>query len=97
MKKRLLATFLSFVIVIGLLPGTAWAAEEPGSSPEHPLAVGAEALDIEGDVVNGVSEEWLDEHGATRENPIYLEITLPDAVLNCCTVPSITIVKSGRT
>ena len=82
MKKRLLATFLSFVIVIGLLPGTAWAAEEPGSSPEHPLAVGAEALDIEGDVVNGVSEEWLDEHGATRENPIYLEITLPDAVKN---------------
>ena len=29
MKKRLLATFLSFVIVIGLLPSTAWAAE-PG-------------------------------------------------------------------
>ena len=29
MKKRLLATFLSFVIVIGLLPSTAWAAD-PG-------------------------------------------------------------------
>lgn len=79
MKKRLLATFLSFVIVIGLLPGTAWAAEEPGSSPEHPLAVGAEALDITGTVVNGISDSWLaNKHPeATHEDPIYLEVTIP--------------------
>ncbi len=79
MKKRLLATFLSFVIVIGLLPGTAWAVEEPGSSPEHPLAVGAEALDITGTVVNGISDSWLaNKHPeATHEDPIYLEVTIP--------------------
>ncbi len=82
MKKRRVAAFLLLAMALSLLPGAAWAAEEPGSSPEHPLAVGAEALDIEGDVANGVSEKWLDEHGATRENPIYLEITLPDAVEN---------------
>lgn len=82
MKKWLLAIALSLVMAISLLPDTAWAAEEPGSSPENPLAAtqqnGAFIFNPEsGDyTLYGISSEWFKEH-----NPdggiLYISVTIP--------------------
>ena len=78
-RKRGIGLLLALCMTLTLLPVHAFAGEEPGSSPENPLAVGAEALDMTGTVVNGISDSWLaNEHPeATHEDPIYLEVTIP--------------------
>ena len=82
MKKWLLAIALSLVMAISLLPDTAWAAEEPGSSPENPLAAtqqnGAFIFNPESRdyTLYGISREWFKEH-----NPdggiLYISVTIP--------------------
>lgn len=78
MRQRITALFIATVLLIGLLPVTA-AAAEPGTSADNPMTVPVEGMAITGGTYYGILKSWFQTINPTAEK-MYFSITIPNNV-----------------
>lgn len=85
MKQRirhLLSVLLVCAMVLSLLPVSVFATSSPGSGllAENPRVVPEEGLDIQGTVLKGISQEWLDRNKPADGSTFYIKVEVSDSI-----------------
>lgn len=83
MKNRLFTIILMLFLSVGILSAAALAApsaEGTGLSPDDPMVVPEEALTISGTILEGISQDWLDENKPQDGNTFYLKLVISGSI-----------------
>lgn len=83
MKNRLFTIILMLFLSVGILSAAALAAPPAGGkglSPDDPMVVPEEALTISGTILEGISQDWLDENKPQDGNTFYLKLVISGSI-----------------
>ena len=83
MKNRLFTIILMLFLSVGILSAAALAAPsagEAGLSPDNPMVVPDEALTISGTILEGISQDWLNENKPQDGSTFYLKLGISDSI-----------------
>lgn len=83
MKNRLFTIILMLFLSVGILSAAALAAPSAGGaglSPDDPMVVPDEALTISGTILEGISQDWLDENKPQDGNTFYLKLVISGSI-----------------
>lgn len=83
MKNRLFTIILMLFLSVGILSAAALAAPSAGGkglSPDDPMVVPEEALTISGTILEGISQDWLDENKPQDGNTFYLKLVISGSI-----------------
>ena len=83
MKNRLFTIILMLFLSVGILSAAALAApsaEGTGLSPDDPMELPDEALTISGTILEGISQDWLDENKPQDGNTFYLKLVISGSI-----------------
>ena len=83
MKNRLFTIILMLFLSVGMLSAAALAEPSAGGkglSPDDPMVVPEEALTISGTILEGISQDWLDENKPQDGNTFYLKLVISGSI-----------------
>lgn len=83
MKNRLFTIILMLFLSVGILSAAALAAPSAGGaglSPDNPMVVPDEALTISGTILEGISQDWLNENKPQDGSTFYLKLGISDSI-----------------
>lgn len=83
MKNRLFTIILMLFLSVGILSAAALAAPSAGGTgltADDPMVVPDEALTISGTILEGISQDWLNENKPQDGSTLYLKLVISDSI-----------------